>query len=261
MATSQVAAVATASATPNVKGSYSELTASTPFNINGIFIHLIGPGAGSAARATVDFATGGAGSETVLIADILLSQGGASRDCGSPGIYFPVSISSGTRLAVRCAASIGSATVGIQVTLIPGPLEPEPLSFATYGISGTNGVAIDPGAVVDTKGAWFEIVSLTAIVIRYLVVLLSQAADTGLNSASFAYDIGVGLPGSELVVIPNIFTTTNNGVDSLMLVQFPYIINIPVGSRIAARGASNNNIAGERVLEMAIIGCTHIPFP
>lgn len=98
----------------NTKGSYTQLTASTSAVSQWLML-IVGWGANTApstARWYLDIATGGAGSETVLIPDIPVTMGGQSPNFA----ILPVSqawltyIASSTRIAVRASCSINDAT-------------------------------------------------------------------------------------------------------------------------------------------------------
>lgn len=108
----------------NTKGSYSELTSSSSADLNWLVI-LWGThdGAGAAVSGNwiFDISTGAAASEVVQIADITLGQ---SSTLGYPQVRelsIPcVTITSGTRISARSAASLTNATARVLDVVIYG---------------------------------------------------------------------------------------------------------------------------------------------
>jgi hypothetical protein len=98
----------TAAGTANVKGSYVELTASLAFDAR----YLITMAARQATNFCVDVAAGGAGSETVILPDIIANPY-MQTIC-----VWPVAIPAGTRLAARCSATVGGAQMDYAVIAV-----------------------------------------------------------------------------------------------------------------------------------------------
>lgn len=100
------------------KGSWVQADASVAKPTIGLVIELTyyrTTGASEIQTGTmmVDIGTGAGGAEVVLIADLLYDVyavgSGRSAELTSIAFYFPVQISSGTRIAVRCQSSTGNA--------------------------------------------------------------------------------------------------------------------------------------------------------
>ena len=99
----------------NVKGSYAQIIAST--SKRAIAITVIAQNSSSGAPYAIDIATGGAGSEVVLIGNILLRIEDTLGDARTAS--FPVLIPAGTRIAARCQERDHTgATVAVGVALI-----------------------------------------------------------------------------------------------------------------------------------------------
>lgn len=108
--------VVTPSATANTLGSYAQLTASTSKDYVGIFAYPDDQKVGSAVKALVDIAIGGAGSEIVIIPQNQVSLGTSTGNyCGALP-WRPISIPAGTRIAARAQAAAAS-TPAIGLTL------------------------------------------------------------------------------------------------------------------------------------------------
>lgn len=115
--------------TINTKGSYVQLTASTTADIDALAV-LIGEGNAESQTYSaytdwkIDVATGAAGAETVVIAD-LWSVAQPTVNQPLPGaIRVPVTIAAGTRLAVRCQSSINTAGTRLLNVALIGIQEP-----------------------------------------------------------------------------------------------------------------------------------------
>lgn len=100
----------TSSATANVKGSYTQLTASTPRDYRGFFISIDGQQMSfTSQQLMVDIAVGGSGSEVVILPNLPIF--------GSPivGGLFPIPIPAGTRVSARSQATGASTVIGLTL--------------------------------------------------------------------------------------------------------------------------------------------------
>ena len=99
-------------ATANTKGAYSEITASTSADIAylAIIIHMDINTAPAGASFGCSLATGGAGSEVDVVEEFTWSSN-AGADHWTPACHtFPITIPSGTRLAVAARSTTNDAT-------------------------------------------------------------------------------------------------------------------------------------------------------
>lgn len=98
--------------TANTKGAYSELVASTTYPIKMLALGIGNQANGTRTNASylVDVAVGAAGSEVVVVPDLLL-RAASQNDTMIPAFLgpFPVDIKAGTRLSVRAQCSITTA--------------------------------------------------------------------------------------------------------------------------------------------------------
>ena len=112
-------------ATANTKGSYAEITSSTSYDTRMLLIAFGGQGnlIRTNCRWLVDIATGSAGSETVIIADLAVGSHNIGDNVLPAYIGpIPVHIPAGTRIAARCQCDITDATDRL-------------MDIALYGIS------------------------------------------------------------------------------------------------------------------------------
>lgn len=113
--------------TANTKGAYVELSASVSADINYLVVianHTANLDSMATGRWDIDIATGGGGSESVVIADISMASRINERR-SSPNIFtFPgLSIPSGTRLSARAQCTTNDATdrlIDVSVIAVTG---------------------------------------------------------------------------------------------------------------------------------------------
>ncbi|MBC7294469.1 MAG: hypothetical protein H5T84_10300, partial [Thermoleophilia bacterium] len=241
--------VVTADAAANTKGAWVELVASTGITCNELALYLLKISA--AANFLIDIGTGGAGAETVVLSNLHMSEGGPGR--GGSVIALPITIPSGTRIAARCQASVGGSTCTLM-GIINNNLSYGSPAWTTYGANtGTSrGTQIDPGATVDTKGAWVELTA-SSIAAKRIALLLGNQANATDGTSDFLIDIGTGGAGSEVVQIANIpmkaLTTDDNKIPHMHI--FP--LTISGGTRIAVRAQSSTSDAADRLFDVVLL--------
>jgi hypothetical protein len=96
----------------HTKGSYVEISASTSADIDWLLVCFGNQVNGARADASwfIDVATGGAGAESVVAADLHMTSHSADDRVEPASYLLPLTISSGTRIAVRAQCSITDAT-------------------------------------------------------------------------------------------------------------------------------------------------------
>lgn len=124
-------------------------------------------------------------------------------------------------------------------------------SYGVVTASATRGTATDPGAVTNAKGAWVQLGILTE---RGIYINVGSYANV--NSAdlpAWLLDIGIGPAGSEKVLLPNLPFSVMSGsfIRQVQHVHGPFPINLPTGTRIAARLQCDSNKTGSRELDIA----------
>lgn len=101
----------TASASLHTKGSYTELLAATTKRSTCLMILIRSSTA--ASDFLIDVATGAAGSEVVLIPDLLYASSLTDMN-----YTFPLRISAGTRISARCQADVSAAVCLMAVYVL-----------------------------------------------------------------------------------------------------------------------------------------------
>jgi hypothetical protein len=109
----------TANATPHAKGTYTQIVASTAFDVHGFWMTFAGT-TSSATRTDlmIDVAVGSA-TETVILPEFLAGWR-AAQSTGPQSVFIPLFIAKGTRVAARCQALIASDTVDVMFTFVYG---------------------------------------------------------------------------------------------------------------------------------------------
>lgn len=108
----------------NTKGSWTEITASTSERFAGLHlcVDMNGDSTMGAATCLVDVATGGAGSETVIVSNVfyLQTSNEAIDHFGGGSPFMPVDVPAGARLSVRQQTSSGlNPDIGVALIGFP----------------------------------------------------------------------------------------------------------------------------------------------
>lgn len=235
----------TADAAANTKGAYAQLTAATVQDASGFLLHTGLPSAGGATYL-LDLAIGGAGSEQVILSNFLLAdQKGTQNNSGATGVFIPLKIPAGVRVAARLQCSTGGASLRVGLTLFDGGfLLPEGFQrCTTYGANTATSSGTATNADQNAMGAWGELTASTTNPIRLLYVApIVALADTALTSTTVLFNIGVGAAASEVEVvsdIPILGSVFEDAAHPRFIGPFP--VNIPAGSRLAIQHQSNNS--------------------
>lgn len=239
----------------NVKGAYTELVASTGFACDCVVVIINSP-TGVARDWLIDIAVGAALSEVVVVGDLGFSGGSVLNTMDQ--YILPISIASGSRVAARCQSSnvAGGPTITAQVILLKG-LFPLALTRITgYGVTAADsgGISVDPGATINTKGAYSQIIASSTNPIKALIAHWGSA-NTGRATATWKVDIATGAAASEVVKIADVPLVCDITNDILLPQTTSLIpIAIPAGTRIAVRAQCDINDAADRLLDAIVYG-------
>ncbi len=244
------------SATPHVKGSWVELSASTSFGYESLSFVIRKR---DATDHLFDIGIGSIGNEVAIAPNIPVNfkHNGSIH---STRIDLPISIPAGTRISMRCQASTGDVNDELNVMgygLATGFASTSGLSKAvTYGVSTatSQGTPVDAGATINTKGSWTELTASTSEDLKKVIVSIGLNSNTTPTNAAFRLDIGVGAGGSEEVILGDLYWFTSSVSDALSEPYWLIEFQIPKNSRIAARLQSTSNDVADRVLSVSIVG-------
>lgn len=234
--------------TANTKGAYSQLLASTPRAADAFIFHVGMIGGNNATQALTDLALGPAGSERIILADLMSCV--AAFQAGGFSSFFRLPIPAGVRIASRCQSnSGGDATISAALVAISNPPNGIP-AFAratTYGASASTSRGVDITGGSSAKGSWVQITTSTTAPIKALYVGCSYTSGT----ASMLADVGLGLVASTpKIVIPDI-AFLGAGATRIGSMAGPYPVNIPSGTPLAMRVGSET---GTSTSSFIIIG-------
>lgn len=238
-----------------VKGSWTEAIASADFDATQLGIQLR-QGSASYTRMVFDVGIGAAGSEVVLIPDLLVDTGNSA-----PAItaVFPVSIPAGTRVSLREASSASGHASGGQIWLGDGRTRVAKNYFAMgKGGTGYEGTTLDPGGTANTKSAWVELEDSTPNRADLLWLAVGIRDNATPSAYAWKIDIGVGAASSEVVEINELSLAANT---TLFTTGFmgPFGVDIPAGSRVAARVESTGTEVTDRLIAVMAYGATLAP--
>lgn len=254
---------ASATATPgnvtlgasNVKGSWADLVAATDIPLTDIVVQAMENSVTTRMLLDIGIDPAGGTSFQVLIPNIL----GVFASGGRANVYqrYPLLIPAGSRIAARAQGDV--ATPGtVRVVLsgqAPDVNTPKPYSKVdVYGIveASTAGTSVDPGATVNTYGAWTDLSGVLAQSIKQLWVQVNR----GLIASSIWWRGRIGVDpagGTSFVPVGYEFHAyMNSGTDMIFTPGPELLVNIPAGSRLGVQLMCSSNNATDRTLEVAL---------
>lgn len=250
------AVVVTSDVTANTKGTYTEIWSSTPFACNAINIGI--PAIDTATPSFLaDVSIGAGGAEAVLLPNLMFAGDGSSTNGVNLG-PIPVAIASGTRIAMRSQDDEGSNTFRPFITIAAAGGCPGITTWNTYGVTTATSVgsSVDPGATIDTKGAYTEVSASTGAVTQWLLIMLSLGGNGAPTTARWAVDIATGAGGGESVLIPDLRFLALASPTLLSPNCWPFMTYVASGTRIASRSSCTTNNATDRLFQIAILAGT-----
>ena len=246
-------AIASASAA-NTKGNWVQIVASTGRSIDSITLH---PDYGDGIYDYLfDIAVGAAGSEVVIVSNILISTMSSYSYRGSTFI-FPISIPAGTRISMRCQHNTDNAARNMYFNLstfhnpyldqkLPPPV--------TYGANtaDSGGTQIDAGATPYTAGAYVQLTASTTRYHKGVVFCFGNISNAARTAGMFTVDLGIGGAGAEVVKLQSIVGVPAANTPPTPFCSIFYPMDIPIGSRLAIRCSSGITDATDRLLDVVV---------
>jgi len=243
----------TGSGSANAKGSYSQLSASTPHDAQAVIIQMRTNLNGM--TALVDFAMGASSSEVDFISGLLCQ--------GPRGVftyYLPIYVPKGVRISARAQNSSSSGTIFVTMMLLENTLSGEPSVGRVTCYGGNTGdsgaTSVDPGGSANTKGSYTQIVASTTRAHKGLMMAVNIDKNTATTSADWLYDIAVGGAGSEQIIVPDFWVNQAvSGTNAQTPAQSPvFWLTIPASSRLAVRSQCTTTDATDRLNDVMLIG-------
>jgi hypothetical protein len=226
------------------KSGWVQLTASTgDFDSYGILICFNSNSASAASRNTMaDIGIGGAGSEVVLIEN-LICAGASTYVVGyNQWYFFPLFIPAGSRLSVRAHSSVATA-FRCYIQTFQAPLNPAAIRKGTFVETigaGTVPAGTDVTLGTTSEGAWTLLGATVSRVWWWQIGMQVTTADTTWNGAAIHFDLAYGDATNKQLIIQNqaVSTTTAEILSNPPLtsgVECP----VPQGTNIYVRGQTS----------------------
>lgn len=228
----------------NTKGSWVELSASTPVDAASVGIGLSNVGATAAFNFAFDIAVGASTQEKILIENLLLSHC-VNNSRHTKYIILPLQIKGGSRVAARVQSPTASDLACINMTLFEGSLfGGESLAgFDDIGFvaSTTLGTTMT-GTSGTTKAPYVEFASAAARDYAGLFIVADTLNVQPAQNQYFRLDVAIGASGQEKIIIADMPFDRDYGSGGYILPNMSefFPIEIPAGTRIACRIASSS---------------------
>lgn len=254
--------VLTAHATPGTDGAWTQLIAATVNEYETLNI-FIGDGGVVSGLQLIDIGIGGAGSEVVIVPDLIAIVRGTAGRCPYISLTLPINVAKGSRIAARIhRGSTASTTNRIALYGQSGTSRGIP-SFrraTSYGVvlASAAGTTVDPGATANTQGANTQIVASTTNPIKAFYILATRNQSTaGTVSPTTLMEFFIGAGGSEVTLIPEFSVWASNATTDISSGEYsygPFFVNLPAGSRISAKARCSDNTATQREGMVTLVG-------
>lgn len=238
---------------PNVKTAWTQLTATTPFEVREVWMDP--SWFSSSARSRLwDIGIGAAGDEQVIIPDYL--SAGPDAPSKSPSA-FPLLIPAGTRIAVR--QQTGPTAEGDRCELYLCDETSHRrfvarIETAGVDVANSRGTSIDPGATPDTKGTWHQLIASTTTEWDAAVIAFGNGCNAARISETWFFDIAIGASGDEQVVIGDVrviaYINTLQDVGRFGMFR----LRVPKSTRLSMRSSCTTADATDRLLDAALYG-------
>lgn len=242
----------------NTKGSWTTVVASCPFNADGFYLMFRN---GAVADFLIDIGVGSNGDavDETIVSNILTSSGTNGGACWSTEAYIPLPVRAGNRIAARIQSTDASQTTAITIRPVSGSFyrAMRMKHATTYGAdtSDSGGTQVDPGGSASTKGAYSQVTASTDRPMK-AALLCFGSRNNGVFGASHLHyvDIATGTAGGERVIIGDMEMTGEGTNDQYSPVWRNAFVNIPAGSRLAARSSDTQTDATDRLWDIAVVG-------
>lgn len=247
----------TAAGSANTKGSWTALGAATSFAYEGFTLYAARNSL--AADYVVDIGIDdGAGNNFILVPDLHFASLKQANE-HNMALHIPVHVPAGALIEARVACSTLSGIAYINAvghSTNPGGYPGYSRAVALFTPGSSRGATVDPGGTANTKGAWAELSASCPANIEAIFGVVGHGGDVARTvSGAMLLDIGIGAASSEFVMVPNIGMSWGAQYDGPTDIFFgPFAASVPVGTRIAARAACNDNAVGDRQIDLSLYG-------
>ena len=242
-----IGTVVAPSATAATKGSWVSLgTLSADAVALRIMVGTIGETKGG--TGAFDIGIGGSGSQVVLVPNIVCPYNNGNSTNAYVQFLLPLQLPSGVQVWARSACSAASAA-GVYVASFSA-FDGE---YTAEGYGGVDALGFTAGTLVGTsftttgtgaKGSYSQVIASTARDYGMLAICVDQGTAGLSTAAPISVDIAIGASGSEKIIAPDVFVYLNSNYGGGGATSAgPFPVEVPAGSRIAVRGASDSAYA------------------
>lgn len=248
--------ISTSGGSTHTKGAYVDVIASISGDHSLIWTQPMGNANGQ--KALYDLATGAAAAEVDVLANLQIANSDEARAVALNSLGpFNVDVANTTRLSVRSQNTTATTNTRVGFMAANRVLG----SFAnptTYGsVTGTTrGTPVDPGATINTKGAYTEITASTSAAHGHLIISINTASNLAPAAAFWRHDIATGAAASEVNIVGDIVggDGTNGFWESYGPGMANFEVTVAVSTRLTIRSQSTTNDATDRLLDHILIG-------
>lgn len=236
----------TANASANTLGTFVEIlsAANNLYSSNEIEITCSDFSASTGTDAMmVVLAVGGAGSEEIIVPDLLCR--GVTGSIPTYYKYsFPINIPAGVRISIACQSRTGGQVIDVNVSRSITCLSQD-LGLAIIDPIGSTrstgrGIEVARSATINTFGSWVEITASLAKSIKGFAVC-GMRSNTSWSNGVVTYEVGVGSAGNEVAIYDGgliMTTTSEEGVGNVSPFRS---VGISAGTRISIRAQGDIN--------------------
>lgn len=225
-----------ASGAAHTKSGYTQLIASTPYDFDYLMIGSVLRDNSGASTWAFDIAIGGAGSELILVPDLVLST---DSRWSQKRVGLPLKIPAGSRISARFQSTATGGTSFIDVQGFTCSGLPHVSGFDALGFTAasTTGAVMPYAGSQNTKGSYIQVIASTTRDYKGFFAAFDNNPANHNGGVFMLADIAIGAAASEIVLVPNIALRVGD-VEPQHLPFLP--IHIPAGTRIAARSQQEN---------------------
>jgi hypothetical protein len=240
----------------HTKGAYATLIAATALRTQLVCIMISETQVAATRTDTlVDIAIGAAGSERVILPNILAGWRAGAR--WNPLILtLPLRISAGARISARAQSITASKSFGVGIWAYGGPNNPilptftEADAIGVTTASASVGTSVLPGTGAGTEGTWTNIGGPTTRAYDAIMPMIQGTMATVVMSAA-AEHWEVGWGGTVLGEYYGGADTSENTIG--LFPPLPIFASVPAGTQLQIRGESSL-ATGAQAKDLAILG-------
>lgn len=225
------AAVPVADTNAHTFGAWTQITASLPDTISGLFLSCDARTSGVATGTVIEVGVGASGSETT-VAQIAI--GSHSYNGGGYLQLIPLGVQAGQRIAVR----IQSVVTGGKTVTVSYGFMPQIAGFGSFPAVDTYGVSLATslGTNVPSANTWIEVASSTTRDYRGLVMVWS-ASNATMSTLNILGQLATGASGSETRIAYQRFASgsTEDIISYQSVPPFLYVGHVPAGTRLSVQ--------------------------